>query len=165
MNNNVSNLEWTTPKENTRHAFDTGLAINNIGENSHLAKLTNEQVESICKLLSEGKRYEEIINIIGLDNNDNNRDIIGNIYRRIAWNSISSKYVFPEYDNRFRENSKEIIHAICQAIEDGLDNKAVYERVYCKPLLRSRDDKNKYELIRLIRSHKQFTDISINYDF
>ena len=31
-NNHVSNLEWTTISGNTKHAFDTGLAHNDIGE-------------------------------------------------------------------------------------------------------------------------------------
>ncbi len=159
------NLEWSSPKENTRHAFETGLAMNNIGERSHLAKLSDDQVEQICLLLSEGKRYSEILNIIGLENDDNNRDMIGNIYRGIAWTQISNKYTFPEYDDRFRVNSKETIKAICQAIEDGLDNKAVYEKVFNKVLKRSRDDKQNYELIRLIRNRKVFTDISESYTF
>ena len=32
LNNNVSNLEWATISENTQHAFDNGLAKNDIGE-------------------------------------------------------------------------------------------------------------------------------------
>lgn len=158
------NLEWSTPKENTRHAFDTGLAMNHIGERSHLAKLSDDQVETICRLLSEGKRYSEILKIIGLENNDNNRDMIGNIYRRIAWTQISSKYVFPEYDDRFRVNSKETIHAICKAIEDGLSNREVYEKVFNKTL-KMPDGKQNYELVRLIRNKKVFKDISASYKF
>ena len=161
--NKDTNLEWCTPKENTQHAFNTGLANNNIGERSHLAKLTDSEVERICELLSEGKRYREILDIIGIENTDNNRDMIGNIYRRIAWTRISDKYSFPEYDDRFRANSKDTIHAICKALEDGLSNREVYEKVFNKPL--DHKDKQTYELIRLIRHRKQFKDISESYTF
>ena len=47
--NDVTNLEWVTPKENIQHAYDTGLQ-NDRGENSVNAKLTNEQAEMIRAL-------------------------------------------------------------------------------------------------------------------
>lgn len=163
--NEIDNLEWSTPKENTQHAFRTGLADNNIGENSHLSKLSNDDVKRICELLSEGKRYKEILQIMSMEITDNNLDMIGNIYRRIAWTRISSNYNFPEYDDRFRANSKNTIEKICEYIEQGFDNKEVYEKVFGKPLNRTRDDKVNYELIRMIRTKQSFTDISSKYNF
>jgi len=38
QNNNVSNLEWATAKENTKHAYDTGLKIQKKGSESKLSK-------------------------------------------------------------------------------------------------------------------------------
>ena len=38
QNNNVSNLEWATAKENTNHAYDTGLQIQKKGSESKLSK-------------------------------------------------------------------------------------------------------------------------------
>ncbi len=40
QNNNVLNLEWTTPKENTRHALNAGFLKTARGEQHVLAKLT-----------------------------------------------------------------------------------------------------------------------------
>lgn len=44
MNNDLSNLEWSTPSENMQHAYDTGLNKGPRGEFSGHHKLTTEQV-------------------------------------------------------------------------------------------------------------------------
>lgn len=166
LHNEELNLEWMTPKENTNHAYKTGLAKCNIGENSHLSKLTNQQVERICVLLSEGKRYKDILIDIGIKVTPNNMDMIGNIYRGIAWKSISSKYNFPDYDDRFRIHDKNIIEEICKHIEAGYSNIEICQKVFNVPLTaNSRSCKHEYELVRMIRNKKYFTDVSEKYNF
>lgn len=48
-NNSVENLEWATPKENTRHAYDIGLARGNpkYGMSNGRSKLNPEKVKFI----------------------------------------------------------------------------------------------------------------------
>lgn len=53
-NNHYDNLEWSTGKENTNHAFKTGLN-NNKRENHKLSKLKEEDVSEIRKLYKTGK--------------------------------------------------------------------------------------------------------------
>jgi hypothetical protein len=53
-NNNVDNLEWATPKENTVHAWGTKLAIATKGEERSTSKLTEEQVIKIRCLYKSG---------------------------------------------------------------------------------------------------------------
>ena len=163
-NNMITNLEWSYPKENTRHAFDTGLAINNIGENSHLSKFTNSQVEEICQYLSDGFTYNEILQKMNIELSDNNRDMIGNIYRGIAWRHISEKYKFPEIDQRFRCISRNQVNEICKLIEIGKTNKEIYQDVFGEITDRL-DYKHKYESIRMIRNKNMFCDISKDYNF
>lgn len=56
-NNAVSNLEWTTPKENTYHAYKVGLR-HTYGSGSPNAKLSEEDVREIKRLYSKGiKQY------------------------------------------------------------------------------------------------------------
>ena len=54
LNNNLDNLEWTSHRDNTLHAFKIGLnsvehllSISRKGEDSNLSKLTRENVEYI----------------------------------------------------------------------------------------------------------------------
>jgi len=49
-NNNIDNLEWVTPSENTRHAHRTGLAPSQVGSGNHFSKYTNEQIREVCRL-------------------------------------------------------------------------------------------------------------------
>lgn len=90
-NNCVSNLEWVSRQANIQHAFDTGLNNGEMwqGEKHSRSTYTNEDVEKICKLFSEGvlpkdlaksttKEYQKLFRIWNRDN----------------WTSISDKYVW-----------------------------------------------------------------------
>ena len=51
LNNIAVNLEWVTPKENNDHAVSIGLIKS--GEDSYLAKLTEDDVLEIIELLKQ----------------------------------------------------------------------------------------------------------------
>lgn len=54
LNNCPSNLEYCTPSQNTKHAYDTGLAKRRFGEEAHGAKLTENDVRAIRRLARQG---------------------------------------------------------------------------------------------------------------
>lgn len=60
LNNKLSNLEWVTPKENTKHAKSIGARDYAFGENSHYAKLTEKDVERILRLVADGLSIAEV---------------------------------------------------------------------------------------------------------
>ncbi len=49
-NNHISNLEYVTQSDNEKHAYRIGLRISRKGEDSHLSKLTKNDVLEIRKL-------------------------------------------------------------------------------------------------------------------
>ena len=78
MNNNASNLIWSTHKDNTAHAIELG-NVNHNGENSALSRYTENTIQSIRrefdkggvtkKALSDkyGMSYTNVLRIINRD--------------------------------------------------------------------------------------------------
>ncbi len=60
IDNMVENLEWCTIKENTLHAFKTGLRKASKGEKSNFAKLNKMQVLEIRELYPSIKSYSKL---------------------------------------------------------------------------------------------------------
>jgi hypothetical protein len=60
-NNVITNLEWATVSENTKHAFDNNLCKN--GENHYFAKLDNNSVIEIFKSKLNIKQLSEIYKV------------------------------------------------------------------------------------------------------
>lgn len=113
--NVVNNLEWTTRKENLKHARDNDALLPIMGENSHLATITNKQARKICKLLSEGKGVTETSKRMCVP-----ITIVQHIKKRDCWLDISKDYYFPTKRGKYKIAGtipKETIHAICRDLE------------------------------------------------
>ena len=91
----LSNLEWLNRSENIQHALKTGLF--NVGESRQNSILTNQEVEQICKYISEGKKNSEIIKLMPeTAKKCVMKNTLQNIRNGHCWTHISEKYDFPK---------------------------------------------------------------------
>ena len=149
-NNKLENLEWATPKDNTIHAFETGLARSSMGDDHYRATISEKQAIKICEMLQSGKSFTEVSEAIGCS-----RKIVIHIKAGECWKHISKNYTFPKLDNKPYKHSDETIHEICKMIEEKkYKDKEIAEKFGTKR-----------EYVRDIRNHKRRKDISQYYNF
>jgi hypothetical protein len=120
----ISNLEWTTPKENVAHAFDTGLhSIYTCEKSSHHIH-TDEEIHAVCKFMVENpkvslKKISKLFNI--------GFATLQNLRLHRSWKEISSQYTFDLIHNTNR--SKEFRAKIDELLLSGLSISEVLERL------------------------------------
>ena len=83
LNNYYLNLEWATYSENNQHAIDNGLATRRSGVRVHCAKLTDDNVRAIRKLLADGFSWRKIAKQFGVT-----KGSIQRIANRKGWNHV-----------------------------------------------------------------------------
>ena len=84
-NNKAENLEWVTPKQNVKHAYNTGLKTN-AGEKNPISKLTEQVVIDIWKLSVQGHKPAAIIRLLNLDVS---RGCVSAVTNRKSWTHIT----------------------------------------------------------------------------
>lgn len=145
------NLEWVTSTENTDHAWKTGLCDDIRGENTHLAKITEEQAIQICELIMKKKSNKEISKKLGVT-----PKTIQHIRSGECWKHIVCKYKFPKLGKaKPFQMSDDTIHQICKKLE----LKTLSDSEIGKEFGVSR------EFVRDIRRKKRRTNISQFYNF
>lgn len=87
FNNQKSNLEWVTHRENVDHAMLTGLCPK--GEDNGAAKHTNSEVHFVCTLLQQGFTCSKTHELTGVSINT-----IKKVRARKAWIHISNQYIW-----------------------------------------------------------------------
>lgn len=88
-NNDYTNLEWVTAKQNNDHAIATGLKTPGYigpGEENPAHILTEDDVEVIIKLRQEGKTYKKTSELTGV-----NLSTIAQILSGNTWHHVSKR--------------------------------------------------------------------------
>lgn len=78
QDNKLENLEWCTPKENSQHAYRTGLTVAVVGEKHGMSKLTVEEVLQIRQCV--GQRHQSVADRFGVS-----RRLVSKILKGDLW--------------------------------------------------------------------------------
>lgn len=146
-NNDFTNLEWCTAKENINHAFMLGLKPQ--GEDSPYAKIDELTAHKICDMLSKGIPNTEIARILGIT-----KSTVSKIKSGKSWKSVSSSYNIPKKGKGISEN---IVVKICEMLSEG--NTAI--EVLSE--LQDYDQNLTLAKIYSIRKRQYYTEISKKY--
>ena len=154
-NNDVSNLEWATRKENAHHAIQIGL-YNPRGENNAYSKYTEKQIREACELMENPKNNPRYVSMItGIS-----RTTLYYIRMGKEWAHISKDYDLPKINYRFGTNNinnrytEDQIHEVCRLLEFGK---------YPKEIENETGVDN--DIVQKIRKKELWTQISSFYDF
>lgn len=159
-NVHYTNLEWTTLRDNTQHAYYTGLASGKSGEENPSAKLDEGQVRHICELLVKYNGSQ--INVLRHTQSENNDLITPNMINSIklkeCWSTISDEYFkYNDFSHMtsFTEND---VHKICKSlVKHNGSSKAVLDELSTEiPLLN-------YHRIDHVKQKKAWSYISDEY--
>lgn len=122
INAYVGNLEWATPSENIRHAFDTGLHKAPQGADRPQAKLTNGQVRYIRDNI-ENLNTVELAKIFGVTSSVISAVQLGKTYKNVG-GKIRQEYISLqcEKNTQAKLTTKQV-----RFIRDNLDNLSTYE--------------------------------------
>lgn len=150
-NNNVSNLEWNTTKENIHHAWRTNLAKAKKGENHPNSIYKESDIRKVCKLLESNEMtMKEISNQTKIP-----YTIVKQIKNKILWKDISKEYKIENHNKSGRDSySKKEIERVCLLLE-----------LHNSPAVVSNMTKINYDTVYQIYKHKQWKSISSKYNF
>ena len=133
-NNQANNLEWVTPKENIRRAYEKGLHGIYKGSKSPHHKLTEEIAIKIAILLrdhSKDMTMIEMANFLGVKKHD-----IETIKYRRAWKDIAEKYNIPKKTFKARLHPNKYYDLLSGLFKKGYTNLYIINNFYDEKLSR-----------------------------
>ena len=148
-NNDVSNLEWATTKENIHHAWKHKLAKAHKGDNHPNSVYTSEDVKKVCKHLVANKlTMKEISEKTGVS-----YTVVKQIKNKVIWKDVSKHYNFSHYNvSKKTTRSDKEIRKVCKLLSKGVSVKDV-----------SKETGIPKHVIQTIYDRKRWTRVSKKY--
>ena len=117
-NNHISNLEWCTAKENSRHAVDVlGMGI---GATHSQVKVSEEDIHTMCRRLEDGERNIDIARDMGLP-----REMISRLRRGVCWGHISKDYTISR--SRRPNIGDTTFLWVCHRLQEGMSSREIIQ--------------------------------------
>jgi len=133
QNNHISNLEWTTVKQNTAYSVEAQPEKHKAN-----ADITTEIARSICQLIQDGMRNKEITELLLVSD-----DCVKHIRRGKTWKEISKDY---KLVRSARSISEVTAKWVCHKIREGYANSEIVRMSSCPNVTKT--------LVKAIRSRK-----------
>ena len=114
-NYSLSNLEWTTGKENMEHASKVLKVM--VGNRT----FTEEQIHEVCKLMESGKSNKEISTLTGIT-----LDVLTKVRAGTSWKHISCEY---NLNLRVGKILVSDIYLICEKVKEGLSAPQIVDSI------------------------------------
>ena len=118
-NNNLSNLEWITQQESAASQ------LTRYGEDNSQSKYTENEIRTMCDLISQGKFPKEIAEIMNIPYSDNFCNYISRLRTHRIWPHVTKEYEFPVK----AKHTEESVEYICQLLEQNLKPSEIVEKV------------------------------------
>ena len=120
-NNCTTNLEWSTPKENTIHAYKTGLHENRAtGEKHGQNKYRTKDIIYLCELLESGYSLSE-----ASDKTKIPKHTVQDIYLRKYWTHISKDYDFSNVKKKKHTDFNSYKDEIIKFLKSGYSRREI----------------------------------------
>lgn len=149
LNNNVSNLEWVTRKENMLHAHSLGLRDNN-GEGNPRDILSEEEVLAVYNDLLDGARVCDLA-----DRYNVSRPTISDIKAKRNWYYLLEDLPAIKHKNKSNTLSEATVRWVCSEIKKGTRICDILKKAENKEL----NENNIYD----IKRKRTFVSISKEY--
>lgn len=149
LNNDVSNLEWCTAKENAEHKVTMGLQAK--GEANGMNVHSEADIHRVCKLIEDGYRNNDISKLTGVP-----RHRVDSIRNKKCWVNVSDQYNFKPIAHQGISNSTFLW--ICHKLQEGLKYREILA-------LYTGGDYLTYECIKKIKNRVMRPELSKGFIF